>query len=105
MRTKPKATRAIVKSWCPKPRGDQDPGEHAEIPGLDYENADPKGFAENRELTRQIVAAFQAIKKRDSADPETGPRFVIQWRIFPNASNPISADPNQCSCGCSCGCG
>lgn len=105
MKTEPKLTRAQVKGWCPKPRGNQDPGNHSEIPGLRNENADKQGFDENRELTRRIVAAFQEIKKRDGTDPETGPRFVVQWRIFPNASNPISRDPNQCGCGCSCGCG
>ncbi len=106
MKTEPKVTRAQVKGWCPKPRGNQEVGHHAEIPALEYENANTTGgFDENRKLTLAIIAAFKDIKKRDGTDPETGPRFVLQWRIFPNASNPISRDPSQCGCGCSCGCG
>jgi hypothetical protein len=105
MKTTPKLTKAQIKSWCPQPRGDQEPGHHGEIPALDHENANTTGgYAENRELTEKILEAFKAIKKRDSEDPDTGPRFVLQWRIFPNALNTNSADPNQCGCGCSCGC-
>jgi hypothetical protein len=108
MQTMPQLTLAVVKSWCPQPRGIEQPGHHHEVPPLDNENADAAGNAENRLLTKQIVAAFQAIKKIDpvvDGVPDSAPRFIIQWRIFPNASNPIAADPNQCACGCSCGCG
>jgi hypothetical protein len=106
MKTEPKLTKAQVKSWCPRPRGDQDPGNHARIPALESENASSTGKdAENRELNRRIVEVFKAIKQRDGDNPETAPRFVIQWRIFPNASNAIASDPSQCGCGCSCGCG
>ena len=106
MKTEPKVTKAQVKSWCPRPRGVQDPGNHARIPALEFENAGSTGKdAENRELNRRIIEVFKAIKQRDGENPETGPRFIIQWRIFPNASNAIANDPNQCGCGCSCGCG
>jgi len=105
MKTEPKLTKAEVKSWCPRPRGAQDPGTHARIPGLEYENASSAGKdAENRKLNEEIVKVFRGIKQRDGTDPETGPRFIIQWRIFPNASNANASDPNQCGCGCSCGC-
>ena len=40
----------------------------------------------------------------DPKDPEKGPRFVIQSRMFANASNPNINNPAQCGCGCSCGC-
>jgi hypothetical protein len=109
MKTTPKVTLAEVKSWCPVPRGNQTPGHHANVPPLDNENApSPGGYDDNRTLTQKIVTAFLNTKPVDpvvSGIPDSGPRFVIQWRIFPNASNPIAADPNQCGCGCSCGCG
>jgi hypothetical protein len=112
MKTTPKLTKAQIKSWCPQPRGDQAPGHHGEVPALDNENASTPpaggytgGYDENRQLTEKILEAFKSIKKRDSEDPDTGGRFVLQWRIFPNALNPNSRDPNQCGCGCSCGCG
>lgn len=105
MKTEPKLTKAIVKSWCPRPRGEQDPGNHARVPPLEFENAASAGKdAENRRLNDEIIKLFRTIKERDGKDPETGPRFIIQWRIFPNAANPIASDPNQCGCGCSCGC-
>jgi hypothetical protein len=108
MKTTPQQTKADVKSWCPQPRGDEQPGHHHEIPALDNENAaKTNGYAQNRQLTQAIVDAFHKVKPIDPVVPgvpDSGPRFVIQWRIFPNASNPIAADPNQCGCGCTCGC-
>jgi hypothetical protein len=102
MKTEPKVTVAEVKSWCPKRLGgDQPDGIHAQVPALVNENAKSRGKdVENLKLRDAVLAALRQIKPGDSA----GPRFVLQWRIFPNASNPNSADPNQCGCGCSCGC-
>ena len=107
MKAEPKVTRAQLTSWCPEGRGSQPLGYHHEIPALEHENARSKGKdEENRELNERLQAVFREIKKeRDTDDPETGPRFVLQWRIFPNASNPKINDPGQCGCGCSCGCG
>jgi hypothetical protein len=70
------------------------------------ENAESKGKdIENLRLRDRILSAFKEVKQQyDSSDPETGPRFVLQWRIFPNSKNAIANDPNQCGCGCSCGC-
>jgi hypothetical protein len=107
MKTEPKVTKADVISWCPKRlHGDQDDGTHADVPGLTNENAVDYGKdTVNLELRDQVLSVFRKVKQQnDSSDPETGPRFVLQWRIFPNASNQISRDPNQCGCGCSCGC-
>ena len=94
--TDPKVTKEQVLSWCPEPRGDQDPGNHHEVPAMRYENASssPGKEAENRELGRQLIATFEAYKPGD--------RFVLQWRMFPNAD---SADEPHDGCGCSCGCG
>ena len=99
MKTEPKVTKEQALSWCPKPRGDQEPGNHAEIPAMHYENAASAGGkdAENRELGRHIIDTFKTYKPGD--------RFVLQWRMFPNASNPANDRPDSCSCGCSCGCG
>jgi hypothetical protein len=106
MQVEPKLTRAQALEWCPKPRGLEDPGNHATVPPMSNENADPKAFEDNRRLTKAIVAAFQSIKQSDDPkDPEKGPRFVIQWRMFANASNPNNGKPDHCGCGCSCGCG
>jgi hypothetical protein len=106
MQVEPKITRAQAKEWCPKPRGLQEPGNHAAVPAMSKENADAKALAENRQLTGEIVAAFKRIKKSDDpTDPEKGPRFVIQWRMFANASNPNNGKPDHCGCGCSCSCG
>jgi hypothetical protein len=107
MKVEPKLTRAQVKEWCPKPRGLEEPGNHAKMPSMQYENAGPKELEDNRRLTQEISAAFKRIKSYandDPKDPEKGPRFVIQWRMFANASNPNINNPAQCGCGCSCGC-
>jgi hypothetical protein len=103
----PKVTRRDVMDWCPVPRGKQPKGVHEEVPEMTGENADtdPAGFAQNRILAKQIATALHTLKKNDNpADDDKGPRFVIQWRLFPNASNPKAA-ADQCGCGCSCGCG
>jgi hypothetical protein len=107
MKTEPKLTKSDVKSWCPKRLGGAEPdGIHAEVPKLINENAESKGKdIENLRLRDRILSAFKEVKQQyDNSDPETGPRFVLQWRIFPNSKNTIANDPNQCGCGCSCGC-
>ena len=105
MKAEPKVTKAQLKSWCPAPRGNQPAGYHHEIPALEFENASSKGKdEENRALNKRLAAIVQEVKGRDSDDPETGARFVLQWRIFPNAANPNVNKAEQCGCGCSCGC-
>jgi hypothetical protein len=96
MKTEPKVTKDDVLSWCPKPRGDQDPGNHAEIPPMRLEDAKSKGKdVENRELSKKLVETFERYKPGD--------RFVLQWRMFPKLDSAAPSD--SCGCGCSCGCG
>jgi hypothetical protein len=105
MKTTPKLTKAEVWSLLPQPRGNQPKGKHAPIPGLDNEDSasDPEAANRHRRLHTKIMEAFRETQPRDGEDPETGPRFVLAWRIFPNKSNPVANEPN-CGCGCSCGC-
>ena len=97
MKTEPKVTLDDVLSWCPEPRGDQDPGNHAEIPAMRLEDAaSSQGKeAENRELGKQLVKTFEQFKPSHD-------QFVLQWRMFPKLDAGSSA---SCGCGCSCGCG
>jgi hypothetical protein len=96
MKTEPKVTLEDVLSWCPEPRGDQDPGNHAEIPAMRLENASSQGKeAENRALGKKLVQAFEQNKPDHD-------RFVLQWRMFPKLDGGASG---SCGCGCSCGCG
>jgi hypothetical protein len=98
MKTEPKVTKDDVLSWCPKPRGDQQPGNHAEIPPMRLEDAasSPGKVAENRALGDKLVQAFQQNKQGYD-------RFVLQWRMFPKLDP--AGPPASCGCGCSCGCG
>ena len=81
--TEPKVNEEGRRSWRPEPRGDQDVGNHAEVPAMRYEDAASQGKdVENRELGRQLIATFAAYKPGD--------RFVLQWRMFPNADSPMS---------------
>ena len=98
MKTEPKVTKergAELVSQTPRGSGawqscrdSRDALENASAGGKD---------AENRELGRHIIDTFKTYKPGD--------RFVLQWRMFPNASNPANDRPDSCSCGCSCGCG
>ena len=95
MKTEPKQTVDDVLSWCPEPRGDQLPGNHAEVPAMRLEDAAAHGKdQENRDLGNALVQTFQKNKP-------THDNFVLQWRMFPKLDNP----PASCGCGCSCGCG
>jgi len=97
MRTEPKVTKEQLVSWCPEPRGNQPVGYHHEIPALEFENAASRDKdAENRLLNQKLLATFREFKKDD--------RFILQWRMFPNASHPAVKNPDGCGCGCSCGC-
>jgi len=97
MKTEPKVTKEEVLSWCPEPRGEQDPGNHAEVPPMRYEDAKSKGkYDENRKLSQEIIATFKKAKPGNE-------KFVLQWRMFPKAI-PNQAE-DSCGCGCSCGCG
>jgi hypothetical protein len=102
---KPKMTLQQVLDWCPEPRGLQPTGTHAPVPAMTGESADGQQIEVNRELGRRIAEVLKELKKNDDPnDPDKGPRFVIQWRMFPNGSNTYVQN-GQCGCGCSCGCG
>jgi hypothetical protein len=96
MKTEPKQTVDDVLSWCPEPRGEQPPGNHAEIPAMRLEDASsqPGKVEENRALGDKLVETF----KQNKANHD---QFVLQWRMFPK----LDAPPASCGCGCSCGCG
>jgi hypothetical protein len=102
----PKVTLQQSLDWCPEPRGLQPKGTHAPIPPMTGENAEAAGQGEvNRQLSDRIAQLMHEMKKNDDPnDPNAGPRFVIQWRMFPNGANKY-VQQGQCGCGCSCGCG
>lgn len=61
---------------------------------------DPKGFAANRELAERINKAVSELKTSD----EDGGRFVLAWRLYPNADHPTWNEKDVHYCGCGCGC-
>jgi len=96
IQTRPKLTKKQITDWCPTPRGLQTPGHHAQISPMDDENAASQGkVQENRILGDKLVETFKQFKQPNG-------RFVLQWRMFPNAADTSSY---TCGCGCSCGCG
>jgi hypothetical protein len=61
---------------------------------------DPKGFESNRKLAERINAAVNDLKTSD----EDGARFVLAWRMYPNADHPAWNQKDVHYCGCGCGC-
>ncbi len=61
---------------------------------------DPKGFESNRKLAERINAAVSEIKTSD----DDGARFVLAWRMYPNADHPAWNQNDVHYCGCGCGC-
>jgi hypothetical protein len=102
----PRVTLRQILDWCPEPRGVMPKGSHAPIPTMTGENAEGAGEADvNRQMGDRIAQVLHEMKVNDDpSDPNAGPRFVIQWRMFPNAANK-QVQAGQCGCGCSCGCG
>lgn len=76
-----------------------DPGD-PQSPYYGSTSHDPKGYATNRELAERINAAMRDLKTSD----ESGSRFVLAWRMYPNNEHPTWHDPDVHSCGCGCGC-
>jgi hypothetical protein len=84
-------------------------GQALGLPGVkaDAKTADPPAFKKNLELAKRISAAVTDLKITDT-DKETGkktPRFVLGWRLYPNADNAYwksEALLHACGCGCSC---
>ena len=78
-------------------------GLKAALPGVaaDAHSMDKAAFSKNRELAKKIQDLLAEYKPSDKGVP----RFVIVWRIFPNAANPVvsGGGPDACGCGCSCG--
>ena len=70
-------------------------------PGSPYRGSqhfDAQGHAANRQLAREINAAFQRYKKTD----KDGAHFVLAWRLYPNKDHPRwqQEEPHVCGCGC-----
>jgi hypothetical protein len=61
---------------------------------------DKRGYKTNRELADMITDAVRAKKRRD----KYGARFVLGWRLYPNAEHPDWKKKDVHSCGCGCGC-
>src|SRR5262249_2654912 len=81
---------------------------HAPIPELLSNAKDssthPHAAQGNPDLNEDIMSALT--RNNPLVSEEAGvPRFVIVWRIFPNAANPVVSAglPGTCGCGCSCG--
>jgi hypothetical protein len=80
-------------------------GKLVDLDGL--EGADGTHYAAddkvNRQLSHIIHEAVSALKS-----DEHGPKFVIGWRLYPNANHPLWKSEHEqhiCGCGCGCGCG
>jgi hypothetical protein len=118
MKARPKTTAAELKKLLPRRLG----GEQLDTPGLEHHaqlvalDADPlarvsppDADGENRTIAaamRDVIKGNPTIgwkgKPIDSNDPVTGPRFVMTWRMYPNALNAHVQTSGQCGCGCSC---
>ncbi len=71
------------------------------LPGVttDALEVDQKAFETNGELAERIKAAVTSLKETD----DKVPRFVLGWRMYPNAASPYWKGKTH-SCGCGCGC-
>jgi hypothetical protein len=77
----------------------------AELPGVPRdivaENSEPD--KKNRELAKRVKQLAIDLKPSDGGQP----RFLLGWRLLPNADNPYWNQPGadqSASCGCGCGC-
>jgi hypothetical protein len=95
----PKRTAAELQKSAKATRED---GRRVPLPGVksDAKEVDTKAYNANRKLAKQIQAAVKDLKETDGGKP----RFVLAWRMYPNADSPHWSK-NEHSCGCSCGCG
>lgn len=89
-------------------RTEEGRGEKLGLPGVkaDARTADPKAHKQNLELARRISKAMVALKKTDKdKDGNDVPRFVLAWRLYPNADNPFwKTEALKHACGCSAAC-
>jgi hypothetical protein len=71
------------------------------LPGVksDALKVDPKAYERNRMLAKKIQGLVKELKERDGGTP----RFLLAWRMYPNADSPHWSK-NEHSCGCCCGC-
>ncbi len=97
----PKFTRSeLEKSGHDTMKGD---GLKVGLPGVaaDAMTMDPKAHETNRELAKQIQELVAKMKPMD----EGVPRFVLAWRMYPNADSKYwdaAAGGHICGCGCGC---
>lgn len=86
--------------------------QHGALPALQSDAPDrtmpPGAEAENRAFAARLRTEFNTflttIKPNDPPhNQDAGPRFVLVWRMYPNAHNPHVASSGGCGCGCSCG--
>jgi hypothetical protein len=71
------------------------------LPGVkaDAREADPAAFETNRKLAERIQQLVKDLKESDDGTP----RFLLAWRMYPNAAS-RHWDKHEHSCGCCCGC-
>jgi len=120
MKARPTTTAAEVKKLLPTRLGGEqlkttdNLEHHAQLVALDADPLDrvnpPNADGENREIAaaiRNVIKGSPTIgwkgKPNDNpSDPLKGPRFVMTWRMYPNALNAHVQTSGQCGCGCSC---
>jgi hypothetical protein len=66
----------------------------------DAKTMDPEAHSTNRELAKQIQ---ELVAKHKPADDGV-PRFVLAWRMYPNADSKYWDAETGHVCGCGCGC-
>jgi hypothetical protein len=98
----PKLTRAKLRASARKTSGGKG---RKPLPGVktDARHAqatDKCGYQANRDLARLIREAVRSKKQSD----KRGARFVLGWRLYPNAQHPDWKNKDVHSCGCGCGC-
>jgi hypothetical protein len=84
-------------------------GHQVQLPGFnplpDPEHRPPEeggnATGENSSLKAAINKAFKENKIDKAHNNDGGPRFVLAWRMYPNANN-THAQSSSCGCGCSC---
>jgi len=103
---------ALIKprmSWKNLQKGARETAKgmrHSPLPGVKTSPTNEKTAKEHRkdrqangELAEKISAAVREVKKSD----KNGPRYVVAWRMYPNADHPHwKAHTHACGCGCGC---